>query len=1200
MSAIFISYTGRDPEGHAWAVRLSEWFREWEYVFFCGQDHSYGVKAGDDWRRSIYSELGKATAMVCLCSKQYERSPWCVGEVAIAMKEGKPVIPIMLVESEKEPIHVSIPLLLREYQAIRVDNALNPKPQHLAEVKLRLHAVLQARLNPRDRLLWDNDQVPYQGLAAFEEHQAPVFFGRDTEIATICERLCTIASHSSTFFLLLGAAGSGKTSLVRAGVIPRLKADRERNWIVLDPFRPGLLLLEDFKEALAPILATLQEPFPLAKSERKEVELLRQLDWLVSKAKRPVVVVIDQLESLLEEGDLEGEKFLNFLELLLQHQICNLVVLGNMRTDSLAQLQKLKPMLAGMVTTYHMPPITPENFGVLIAGPARRADLSLEPGLESRLVMDSGGQDALPLLACTLEKLWQARKYRGVAAPGRLPGERWDLTVEDYELIGGIQGIVAAIAENCWVQKNGNLVEREAVRDAFLKHLVSFSKEDGRLHKRAASMEEVPPASRKFLLRMLDARLLALHDGKLMIAHEALIRAWPPLVEWIHEANIQSSGSHSADKSSEPEPGVKDEPIDQDGQEPTKDIKIVLVGRGGAGKTSLIRRLKEDSFDPCEPMTRGIHQSRFNLRTPDGTFRLNIWDFGGQESMHATHQFFLTRQTIYLLVLQGREGNVDAEAEYWLNYIEAFGADSQVLVVLNKIDECAFDLNFTSLLRKYRQCQNFVKTDCKENKGIEQLTAHLGALITSMPRAYSPSPCWSRIRSRIEKNNEVIIPKKDFYNLCSEEGLGTQDECDKLARVFHLLGFLLYYGDDHMLKDIVFVNPARVANGIYSVLTSDFLAQKEGELDLGTLFAGLNDSLFPVEMHQYLLRLMRRFGLCFPCYTDDMYLIPELLGESEPSSAHAFHPEACLNYEFHYAFLPHGLIPRLIVQTHTLSSPKNRWRKGIVLSYANCKALIIGDSIKRLVTVRIMHGQPIARREFLGIIRAYIKQIHHEFSGDRLDVLERVPLIGCPSFSVRHEKLLAFERQGIQSYPEFDGVNVIDVNVSDLLNGVETADYDSRAHPKTAKPKHIFISYSHKDELYRAQLETHLTNLRNLNIISFWHDRMIMPSSDWESEIDENLKNADIVILLISSYFLASDYCMGKEVHFAMERHYSAKSQVVPIIVRPCDCKGQPFEKIQGLPMNLKPITRWKNRDAAWLDVSRAIRSIAEGKMKSE
>jgi hypothetical protein len=126
VSAIFISYTGRDPEGDAWAARLSEWFREWEYGFFCDKDHSHGVRAGDTWRRSIYSELGKASAIVCLCSEQYGSSPWCVGEVAIAMKEGKLVIPIMLVKSEKEAIHVSIPLLLQEYQVLRVDNALNP------------------------------------------------------------------------------------------------------------------------------------------------------------------------------------------------------------------------------------------------------------------------------------------------------------------------------------------------------------------------------------------------------------------------------------------------------------------------------------------------------------------------------------------------------------------------------------------------------------------------------------------------------------------------------------------------------------------------------------------------------------------------------------------------------------------------------------------------------------------------------------------------------------------------------------------------------------------------------------------------------------------------------------------------------------------------------------------------------------------
>jgi hypothetical protein len=108
MSAIFISYTGRDPEGDAWADRLAEWFQEWGYGYFRDKDHSHGVKAGDDWRQTLYRELDEARAMVCLCSEGYESSPWCVGEVAIAVKDGKTVIPIQLGKTaEKRAVAVA-------------------------------------------------------------------------------------------------------------------------------------------------------------------------------------------------------------------------------------------------------------------------------------------------------------------------------------------------------------------------------------------------------------------------------------------------------------------------------------------------------------------------------------------------------------------------------------------------------------------------------------------------------------------------------------------------------------------------------------------------------------------------------------------------------------------------------------------------------------------------------------------------------------------------------------------------------------------------------------------------------------------------------------------------------------------------------------------------------------------------------------
>jgi internalin A len=697
---------------------------------------------------------------------------------------------------------------------------------------------------------------------------------------------------------------------------------------------------------------------------------------------------------------------------------------------------------------------------------------------------------------------------------------------------------------------------------------------------------------------MVKARLLVVDGERVEIAHEALLRTWEPLSQWIDEWYVGLETSRTDKSVLKSLPAEKEAPCKQEITQSGKDVKIVLLGRGGAGKTSLLKRLKGEAFNPNEPMTQGIQLSKFPFQAMDDTFRLNVWDFAGQESMHATHQFFLTKNTIYLLVLQGREGGEDAEAEYWLSYLEAFGDDSPVLVVLNKINECSFDLNYNSLLSRYRQCRDFVKTDCKENNGIDKLSSHLQSLISGMPSAqfYLRPPYWPRVKSRLEQMGKVLVATEEIYTLCSEEGVSAQDEIEELLNIFHLLGIVLSYQDDAVLEGIVFLNPEWVANGIYAVLTSEFLAAKEGEIDMHDLRTVLSAQRFPLDTHQYVIRLMRKFGLCLPYYKDDIHLFPELLGKAEPDAAHGFEPVRCLNYEYHYGFLPHGLIPRFIVQSHILSCPQSRWRSGVVLTHLKCRALVIGDPTKRRVTVLVKNGQPSARRELLGIIRAYFKQVHFQFSRDRLDVQERVPLIGYPSVSVDPDKLSAFELKGIQTYPEYDGQIVFTVDVSELLNGIEPERRDHLSGRQSSRPKHIFISYSHKDERYRAQLETHLTHLKNLGIISFWHDRMILPSREWESEIDENLRNADIVIMLISPDFMASDYCMGKEVRYAMDRHHSSTAQILPILVRKCDYKDLAFGKIQGLPKNQRPVSSWKDKDSAWHDVCMGIRSVAEEK----
>ncbi|MCW5317995.1 TIR domain-containing protein [Nostoc sp. KVJ3] len=139
----------------------------------------------------------------------------------------------------------------------------------------------------------------------------------------------------------------------------------------------------------------------------------------------------------------------------------------------------------------------------------------------------------------------------------------------------------------------------------------------------------------------------------------------------------------------------------------------------------------------------------------------------------------------------------------------------------------------------------------------------------------------------------------------------------------------------------------------------------------------------------------------------------------------------------------------------------------------------------------------------------------------------------------------------------------------------------------------LFISYSHKDELLREELATHLAIMQRQGEITTWYDRQIGAGSEWANQIDNNLRKADIILLLISAYFLASDYCYDIELKLAMKRHEAGEALVVPIILRPVNWSGAAFGKLQAYPKDAKPVTSWGNQDEAFLSVTQGIRIAA-------
>ena len=152
-----------------------------------------------------------------------------------------------------------------------------------------------------------------------------------------------------------------------------------------------------------------------------------------------------------------------------------------------------------------------------------------------------------------------------------------------------------------------------------------------------------------------------------------------------------------------------------------------------------------------------------------------------------------------------------------------------------------------------------------------------------------------------------------------------------------------------------------------------------------------------------------------------------------------------------------------------------------------------------------------------------------------------------------------------------------------------------------AKPVSLFYSYSHKDEELRLRLETHLAALRRGGLIAEWHDRKLEPGDAWKDEIDRHLTSADIVLLLVSSDFIASDYCWGEEMNKALERHKRGEARVIPVILRHCDWRSTPLASLQAVPKDAKPIKSWPDEDEAFLDVVAAIkRSVQESRRRAE
>lgn len=468
-------------------------------------------------------------------------------------------------------------------------------------------------------------------------------------------------------------------------------------------------------------------------------------------------------------------------------------------------------------------------------------------------------------------------------------------------------------------------------------------------------------------------------------------------------------------------------------ERPLNEIKMLLLGEGTVGKTALVNRLVFDKFETTEK-TEGIDIHKWNVEIKkDCRIQINIWDFAGQEITHATHQFFLTKRSLYLLVLASRLDEKANRLEEWLKIIQNLGGGSPVIIVCNKSDEHQMNLDERALREKYPNIREIIKVSCKKGTNIKTLKRKILAEIKQIPHVFDPfSKKWFAVKERLETLNENYIPFDNYLKICEAEGITKDLDRETLIRFLHDLGVVLNFLDDPRVSETSVLKPEWITGGVYKILTSPLLGDKHGVLTLEMVGRILDNRRYPKHKHRFIVQMMEKFERCFPLKNDRTFLVPDLLPKQQPDFGDWNPDETGLGFQYHYEIEPGSFITRFIVNMNEYIDEDIYWRKGVVLKNADGnRALVKADLEDKKIFIRI-DGKMETRRGFISIIRRQFEKIHETMSN--LKVTEYAQ---HEKGLILYESLLKLEEKGIKKhyFPDIDA----EVDVTEMLNGFETS-----------------------------------------------------------------------------------------------------------------------------------------------------------------
>jgi len=593
MSYLFISHSSQNDFA---AIALQTWLVDqgWDELFL-DLDPERGIVAGERWERALHDAANRCDAVLFCVSQHWIDSEWCRKEFRLAHRLNKRIIGLLI---EDIPIESLSSELTETWQLVNlatgndheISRVVHPKTGEEQHIHFSLSGLTRLKTGlvkaGLDPLFYDwppkHDltRTPYRGMLPLEMDDAGIFFGREAPTNELLARLRGLrADPSPRFMVILGASGAGKSSFLRAGILPRLARD-ERQFLTLPIIRPehsvlwgehGLLysLNSAFEQQKMGItrgvlrgiiedsLSSKKEAVEKLKPEtgKETLKLFELLCELSQKSTLPslegetqsphptLVLTIDQGEELFHsEGAEEAKQFLELLKMLATNSNLPLIILFTIRSDSFEQLQTYKALEGLTQQTFSLTPMPQGAYHNVIEGPAARLKetdrpLKIEAELTQQLLIDiekGGNKDALPLLAFTLERLYV--EYGGDG----------DLTLQEYQMMGGLEGAIEAAVERALqsAEKDPSLPnDRKAVtallRRGLIPWLAGIDPDSQTPRRRVAKLSEIPAEAKPIIHHLIEQRLLATdidlvtNETTIEPAHEALLRQWGLLQGWL-------------------------------------------------------------------------------------------------------------------------------------------------------------------------------------------------------------------------------------------------------------------------------------------------------------------------------------------------------------------------------------------------------------------------------------------------------------------------------------------------------------------------------------------------------------------------------------------------------------------------------------------------------------------------------------------